>query len=135
MRARTRRRVLPSVVAISVVMVGAGAADAYINHSVAQPTSTTAPAVNASTQNAANARSLAQVSRALAADQRALAALMAGAQRLRSRTSAAPAAGAPATSSATTRVTPTPAASTPAPAPVPAPATHTTTGASGVPVG
>ena len=137
-RARTRRRVIPSVVAISVAMVGAGAADAYVNRTVAQPTITTRPPVTPSAQNAANARSLAQVSRALAADQRALAALMAGAQRVRSSVSGAPSGGvatSPTPAPSTARPTPTPAATTPAPAPTPAPATHTTTGASSAPVG
>lgn len=139
-RARTRRRVIPSVVAISVALVGAGAADAYVNRTVAQPTTTTTtPPVASSAQDAANARSLAQVSRALKADQRALASLMAGAQRVRSGASSSPSAGAsvtaPSTPAPSRQATPAPVATTTAPAPAPAPATHTTTGASSAPVG
>ena len=120
-RARTRRRILPAVVVASLSLLGAGLANAFVNANVTQQSAaTTVTASGAASQNAINTQTLTQVTKALALDQRVIAALAASTLK-----TSAGAAG------HSTTVTPTLAA----PVAVSVPTTHATTGASGVPAG
>lgn len=132
-RSRARRRILPTVMVTSVAIVGAGVANAFVNSTIVPTTTTTSPAAAINErQNAANAKTLARVSAALAADRQTLAALMRSAATARAQATS----GAAATSgsSSSVGVVSVPSAAAPViatPAPAPAPVVHTTTGASG----
>ena len=131
-RSRARRRILPSIVVTSMALVGAGMANAFVSSTVV-PTTSGKPSnasVAPSSQDAANALTLARLSVVIAADQRTLAALSASA----AKTSAAAASGGGGPTSSASGSGPG-LVSVVAPvvaAPAPAPATHATTGASGV---
>lgn len=120
-RARTRRRILPAAVVVSLSLLGAGFANAFVNATVTQQgAATTVTASSAASQNAINTQTLTQVTKALAVDQRVIAALAAST----SKTSA----GAAGHSTTVAPTLATPVALT-------VPTTHATTGASGVPAG
>ncbi|NNN01782.1 MAG: hypothetical protein HKL86_08135 [Acidimicrobiaceae bacterium] len=134
-RSRTRRRIMPTVVVTSVAILGAGAANAYVNSTIAVPTTTTTSpaAANLALQSAANAQTLARVSAALAADRQTLASLLQSAASARALLAASPTAAGPSTAATPIASSPAPVVSAPAaaPAPTPAPVVHATTGASG----
>lgn len=127
-RARARRRLLPAALIASATMIGAGLAEVFVSSTItAAPPSIAAPG-----QSSTNARTLAVVARALAADRRTLAAISASTSNQIAALSTGPATTSPAL--ATSSAAPAPVIVAP-PAAASAPATHTTTGASGVAIG
>lgn len=131
-RSRARRRILPTAIVTSVAIIGAGVANAFVNSTIVPSTTTTTSpaAANSQRQSAANARTLAQVSAALAADRRTLAALLQSAASARAL-AVASASGSPSPgSSSSAGVVSVPSAASPVIA-APAPIVHATTGASG----
>jgi len=79
-RGRTRRRVLPQILAMTAVVVTLGAADRFVQGAVASTASASSTTTTAG--SSATAQALAAVSRTLAADQRALVALARAQSRL-----------------------------------------------------